>query len=212
MAWSGFFAPCFVNDYVIAEITYSTVHASHEVPAWPCATFCSVSTCKLHLESPCGCVVFGYVRTAATAVVPARREETCLQLLWLLAFSSSFFLAHVLSPLDSANRVHSEIQWDSCNLNVSFDPLLSNILYWFLPLESSFKPVVFRVESLDQKHPWELVTTAEIQANLRSVESETHQVKSKSCILSFPGDSDSHGSLRTTATDSAWKTHKIMAT
>ena len=150
--------------------------------------FCSVSTCKLHLESPWGCVVFGYVMTAATAVVPAKREETCLQFLWLLAFSSSF-LAHVLSTMDSANSVHNEIQWDtdySCNLNVSFDPLLSNILYWFLPLESSFKPVVFRVESLDQKHPWELLTTAKIQASLRSVESETHQVMSKSlCFNKF---------------------------
>ena len=42
MAWSGtlapqplVLAPCFVNNvYVTAEISYSTVHARHEVLAW----------------------------------------------------------------------------------------------------------------------------------------------------------------------------------
>ena len=33
-------APCFVNnDYVTAEISYSTVHVHHKVLAWPQATF-----------------------------------------------------------------------------------------------------------------------------------------------------------------------------
>lgn len=209
MSRSGSLAPRFVNDDVMAEITYSAVHARLEVLAWPRAAFCSVSICKLRQESPCGCVVWGYVRAAATAVVPARREQTCLQFLWLLACSSSFFLAHVLSTMDSVNTVHSEIQWEKCNLNVPFDLLLSNVLYWFLPLESSFRPVVFRVESLDQKHPWEL-ELQRFRPHLRSVESETHQVKS--CVLTCsPGDSDSHCRLRTTAMDNAWKTHKIMA-
>ena len=42
MAWSGSLAPwpltlapCFVNnDYVTAEVTYSTAYARHEVLAW----------------------------------------------------------------------------------------------------------------------------------------------------------------------------------
>ena len=74
MAWSASLAPRFVNDYVTAEITYSTVHARHEVLTWPRAAFCSVSICKLRQESPCGCFVLGYIMAAATAVVPARRE------------------------------------------------------------------------------------------------------------------------------------------
>ena len=52
MAWPSSLAPRFVNDYVIAEITYSTVHARHEVLAWPRAAFCSVSICKIHLKKP----------------------------------------------------------------------------------------------------------------------------------------------------------------
>ena len=47
MAWSGSLAPCplalaphFVNnDYVTAEIAYSTEHVHHEVFTWPWAIF-----------------------------------------------------------------------------------------------------------------------------------------------------------------------------
>ena len=42
---SGSLTPCFVNnDYVIAEIVYSTAYAHHEVPAWSPATSCSTHT------------------------------------------------------------------------------------------------------------------------------------------------------------------------
>ena len=40
MVCSGSLAPCFVNnDYVTAEVTYSTAYAHHEVLAWTQATF-----------------------------------------------------------------------------------------------------------------------------------------------------------------------------
>ena len=66
MGWSGSLipqplalAPHFVdNDYVTAEITYSTVHACHKVLAW--SRMCVV--------------MVRYVMSAATAAVPGRRE------------------------------------------------------------------------------------------------------------------------------------------
>ena len=66
MVWSGSLipqplalAPRFVdNDYVTAEITYSTVHACHKVLAW--SRMCVVMLC--------------YVMSPATAAVPGRRE------------------------------------------------------------------------------------------------------------------------------------------
>ena len=71
---------------------------------------CAVRQSKLHREQP-GRVVCGYVvlhvMSAATAAVPARREYTCLQVLRLLAFSSSLFV-RTLPTMGSANRVHSE--------------------------------------------------------------------------------------------------------
>ena len=37
--WSGSLTPRVVNnDYVTAELIYSTVHARHQVPAWQWAT------------------------------------------------------------------------------------------------------------------------------------------------------------------------------
>ena len=41
MARSGSLAPRFVdNEYLTAEIIYSTVHAPHAVPTWSGATLC----------------------------------------------------------------------------------------------------------------------------------------------------------------------------
>ena len=46
MACSGSLAPRFVdNDYLTAEIIYSTVHAPYEVPAWSGATLCCTNVC-----------------------------------------------------------------------------------------------------------------------------------------------------------------------
>ena len=89
MSRSGSLAPRFVNEDVMAEITYSAVHARLEVLAWPRAAFCSVSICKLRQESPCGCVVLGYVMAAATAVVqPGENKHVC----------NSYGSSHVLPP------------------------------------------------------------------------------------------------------------------
>ena len=42
MACSGSLTPCFVNnDYEIADIIYSTVHAHHKVLTWSWVTVCS---------------------------------------------------------------------------------------------------------------------------------------------------------------------------
>ena len=40
MACSGSLTPCFVNNYITAEIIYSTVHVHHEVLAWSWVTLC----------------------------------------------------------------------------------------------------------------------------------------------------------------------------
>ena len=140
MAWPSSLAPRFVNDYVIAEITYSTVHARHEVLAWPRAAFCSVSICKLHLESPCGCVLLGYVMAAATSCCASqqRLNMSAIPMAPRIFFQLLLSSCLVLSTMDSVNTVHSAMQWGKCNLNVPFDPLLSSVLYWFLPLELSF--------------------------------------------------------------------------
>ena len=49
---------------------------------------------------------YGYVVAAAMAAASARREETCLQSLWLLKSSSSLW-AHTLPALGSANSMNS---------------------------------------------------------------------------------------------------------
>ena len=46
-----------LHGYVTAEITHSTVHACNDVLTWPRATVARVNPYKLHLESPCGCVM-----------------------------------------------------------------------------------------------------------------------------------------------------------
>ena len=40
MAWSGSLTARFVNNYVTAEITYSTAHAHHEILPWSQAALC----------------------------------------------------------------------------------------------------------------------------------------------------------------------------
>ena len=51
MVCSDSLTPHFVNnDYVTAEIIYSTAHAHHEVLDWSQA-ICAVGICELHLES-----------------------------------------------------------------------------------------------------------------------------------------------------------------
>ena len=51
---------------------------------------------------------YGYVVAAATAAVPAKREQGCLQFLWLLKPPSSL-LAHALPILGSGNSAQSEL-------------------------------------------------------------------------------------------------------
>ena len=48
-------APRLVNDYVRVEITYSSVHACHEVLLGH-RLLCPVSIYKLRLKSPGGCI------------------------------------------------------------------------------------------------------------------------------------------------------------
>ena len=84
---------------------------------------------KKPLQLPYGCVMvvrlcYGCVHwvnhekgehsmsAAATAAVPIWREETCLQFLCLLEFSSSS-PTHALPTMGSTNSVHSEIQQDN---------------------------------------------------------------------------------------------------
>ena len=70
--------------------------------------FCSISIYKVHLERPGGCALLGCcVMSAAMTAASSKREEMCLQFLWLLEFSSSF-PTHVLPTLGSMNSVHSE--------------------------------------------------------------------------------------------------------
>ena len=66
---------------------------------------CICFTCKSP-EGLCA-VMLCYVMSAAAAVVSVRREETCLQFLWILAFSSGL-LAHTLPTMGSVNGVNSE--------------------------------------------------------------------------------------------------------
>ena len=110
--------PCFVNkDYVTAEIPYSTGNACHKVPAWSQATLCCMPVWALPrkqgwllLRHSCVCWVSHRRRedsmsTAMTAV-SVRREQMCLQFLWLLESPSRSLLAHTLPTLGSANSVN----------------------------------------------------------------------------------------------------------
>ena len=87
MVWSGSLdpqplalAPCFVdNDYVTAEITYSTAQAHHEVLAWS-PVLRMVQICELHLQSG-----EYYCCITAVSVGSVMREENVrCQLLRLL--------------------------------------------------------------------------------------------------------------------------------
>ena len=131
MAFWGSLAPHFVNnDYVTAEITYSTACAQHKVLTSSWAALCNTPVwIQLRHESPGCCCTgttleqqhgyaiwgyvmaplwlgYGYVVAAAMAAVPARREEMCLQFLQLFLSSSSLF-AHTLPTLGSKNSMHS---------------------------------------------------------------------------------------------------------
>ena len=121
--------PCFVNNgYGTAEITYSTVMCVARY--WLArGILCAERLCELHHESPGFCCIgatlerhhnyvpwghvmallrlrYGYVVAAATAAVPAKREQGCLQFLWLLKPPSSIS-GRVLPNLGSANTVGS---------------------------------------------------------------------------------------------------------
>ena len=48
-----------LHGYVTAEITYTTVHACNDILTWPRTTFV-LFPLKLHLKSPCGCVMAEY--------------------------------------------------------------------------------------------------------------------------------------------------------
>ena len=64
-------APCFVsNDYVTAEIIYSTVHVGHEVFT------CSWVVCHRDLWAPCR-MQWNYCYVMAVLVVSATRGENC---------------------------------------------------------------------------------------------------------------------------------------
>ena len=86
MACSGSLIPCFLsNDYELAEIIYSTVHAHHKVLTWSWVTVCSTpvsappkKVVALLLYHSCVCWVSHKRRehsmSTATAAVSARRE------------------------------------------------------------------------------------------------------------------------------------------
>jgi len=86
MACSGSLTPCFVNnDYEIADIIYSTVHAHRKVLTWSWVTMCSTpvwappkKVVALLLYHSCVCWVSHKRRehsvSTATASVSARRE------------------------------------------------------------------------------------------------------------------------------------------
>ena len=146
-----------LHCYVIAEITYSTVHVPHRVLTWLRATLCGVpvwaSPLKFWLLLHWGYIrtiswlryvrlCYGwlcYVMTAATAAALTRREAV----LWLwcqpgenkcvcssCAPRISFHLsAHTLPTLGSANSVHSEIHWDNrlCKPDQQDSPCVTTI-------------------------------------------------------------------------------------
>lgn len=57
VACSGSLAPRLINNgYVTAKITYNTVHAHHEVPAWSQDILCCTNIYGIHLKS--GSVAF----------------------------------------------------------------------------------------------------------------------------------------------------------
>ena len=74
MTWHG---------YVTAGIIYSNAHGHHDVLAWPHATFVLYTYISTTWNSPgnCPCLLLAGSATA---------NKTCLQLLLLLVFSSSF--------------------------------------------------------------------------------------------------------------------------
>ena len=127
MGCSGSLAPHLINnDYLTAEIIYSTAQAHHEVLVWLQATLFGTpvwappkksASRREYCYDDCasqerGCVMLGYAMAAALAAASTRREWMCLQFLWLLESPSSL-LARALPTLDSVNSEDSEIQWDN---------------------------------------------------------------------------------------------------
>ena len=75
MAYSGSLAPRFVNnDYVTAEITYSTAHALHEVLTWSQVVWGS-QICELHLES-----IYCYLTAVSVGLATRGENIKCLLL------------------------------------------------------------------------------------------------------------------------------------
>ena len=129
MGWSGSLAPQplaltprFVNnEYVTAEITYSTAHVHHEVLG-P-GLLCAVRLYERHHESPgCGCtgvtleqhhgyVMGGYILTAAPAAASSGREAVlwlpCQPEEFLRLLKSSNIVTHILPTLGSASSADS---------------------------------------------------------------------------------------------------------
>ena len=110
MACSGSLAPHFVNnDYVTAEIViavhmcivrYSLGHGVCEVHICMSSCIMAVSIglaweermqheccCGCSVSQERGCVHLHCIMSVATAAVPARRKQICLQFLWLLVSS-----------------------------------------------------------------------------------------------------------------------------
>ena len=118
MVCSCSLTPHFVNnDYVTAEIIYSTAYACHEVLAWSRTTLWythvwAVPRKQWHLWPCHGCVPWVSQErrecsvSVAMAAAAARREKTCLQFLRLLESPSSL-LAPTLPILGSTNSADS---------------------------------------------------------------------------------------------------------
>ena len=127
MAQSGSLAPWplalathFVNnDYVTAEITYSTAHAHHEVPTW-LRILCAVCLYELHLEWQYYCYLM------AVFVGSAMRGENivCL-LLWLLCqpgenrYVCSFCGSLNVLPACLLAPCLAWVQWTVCTVRYS---------------------------------------------------------------------------------------------
>ena len=108
--------------------------------------FCSISIYKLHLERPGGCAMLGvlcYVMSADTTAASSRREEMCLQFLWLLEFSSSFPAPNHMSFLKRGLYVSvfsCLSAWNSFLLAHRVKFLKSSHLLWEAVLCPTFHP------------------------------------------------------------------------
>ena len=143
-----------LHCYVIAEIIYSTVHECHEAITWsqavtmksPAAAaswlhwsdsrlshmqWCHgfiTALLRLHYGCGYGCCI-SQDRYRVTAGMPARREYTCLQFLWLLT-SSSRLLALALPVLGSANSANNVKRISNTHCRLFENWSIGNLQYY----------------------------------------------------------------------------------